>query len=203
MAKQNENVPAAAPGSISELIPSLKDGDRRALQQLWEHYFQPLVRVAQRRVHPAHCRAAGPEDVALEAFLEFCDQLARPDADQRFPRLQNRKQLWKLLVCFTVRTAFDFTKKQERRAGVVRGESALGSAGLALLAGREPAPEFAAAVTELLNQLQDETLRDVALRKMEGWTVLEIARQLDCSASTVERKLRAIRAIWKAQDESP
>jgi len=191
------------PGSLSRLIPGLKEGDRRAMQQLWERYFQPLVRVARGRVHPTRCREGGPEDIALEAFLEFCDRLARPDADQRFPQLHSRAHLWKLLVCFTVRTAFDFRQKQDRRAAVVRGESALGDDGLALFPGREPAPEFAAAVAELLDQLQDDALRAVALRKLEGHTVPEIARELDCSPSSVERKLRAIRAIWKAREEAP
>jgi DNA-directed RNA polymerase specialized sigma24 family protein len=193
----------AAPGSVSRLIPGLKEGDRRAVQELWQRYFQPLVRVARRRIHPARCREAGPEDVALEAFLEFCDRLAGPDTDRRFPRLQTRAQLWKLLVCFTVRTAFDFNQKQGRRAGVVRGESALGEEGLALFPDREPAPEFAAAVGELLDQLRDDKLRTVAQGRMEGRSVPEIARDLDCSASTVERKLRAIRAIWKAREEGP
>jgi RNA polymerase sigma factor (sigma-70 family) len=174
------------------------------MRGLWERYFQPLVGVARRRVSAAAWRAAGPEDVALEAFLEFCDRLARPDADRRFPRLENRDQLWKLLVCFTVRTAFDYARKQARRGEVVRGESGLGVEGFAPFAGREPAPEFAAAVADLLDQLQDESLRAVALRKMEGYSVAEIAQSLDCSPSTVERKLRAIRSIWKAREqESP
>jgi DNA-directed RNA polymerase specialized sigma24 family protein len=53
----------------------------------------------------------------------------------------------------------------------------------------------------LLDQLQDNSLRIVALRKMEGFTVPEIARQLDCSPSTVERKLRAIRSLWKSAEK--
>jgi DNA-directed RNA polymerase specialized sigma24 family protein len=190
------------PGSVSRLIPGLKEGDRQAMQRLWECFFQPLVRLARRRLHPGRCRADGAEDVALDAFLEFCDHLARPDADQRFPRLQTREHLWKLLACFTVRTAFDFNHKQARRAGMVRGESALGDEGFTPFAGREPAPEFAAAVAELLDQLRDDALRTVALRTMAGCTAAEIARELDCSISTVERKLRSIRCIWKAQERA-
>jgi RNA polymerase sigma factor (sigma-70 family) len=191
------------PGSVSRLIPDLKEGDRLAMQRLWERYFQPLVRVARGRLRRGGCRGAGAEDVALDAFLELCDRLARPDADRRFPRLDGRQQLWALLVCFTIRTAFDFNRKQARRDDVVRGESALDGDGLAGFAGREPAPEFAAAVAELLDRLRDDTLRTVALRKMEGLTVAEIARELDCSPSSVERKLRAIRALWQAEVGPP
>ncbi len=191
----------SSPGSVSRLIPALGEGDRDAMRGLWERYFQPLVAVARRRVSSSAWRAAGPEDIALEAFLEFCDRLTRPDADRLFPQLHNRQQLWKLLVCFTVRTAFDYARKQARREEVVRGESGLGEAGFAPFAGREPAPEFAAAVADLLDQLRDESLRAVALRKMEGYSVAEIAQALDCSPSTVERKLRAIRSIWKAREQ--
>lgn len=111
----------------------------------------------------------------MEAFREFCACLARPDAEQRFPRLHDRTHLWKLLVCFTVRSALDFNKKAARRQRIVGGESVLGELGFTGLVGREPVPEFAAAVAELLEPLPDETLRQVALRTMEGYTQEEIA----------------------------
>jgi RNA polymerase sigma factor (sigma-70 family) len=186
-------------GSVSRLIPGLLEGDRQAMQRLWERYFQPLVRLARTRSKPA-CRIAGPEDVALDAFLEFCDCLAQPNATERFPRLQTREHLWKLLACFTIRTAFDLNQKQRRREKIVRGESALGQEGFVPFTAAEAAPEFTAAVTELLDRLQDDSLRTVAIRKMEGFSVAEIAQQLDISPSTVERKLRAIRSLWQFAD---
>jgi DNA-directed RNA polymerase specialized sigma24 family protein len=189
-------------GSVSRLIPALKEGDCAAVQALWERFFEPLVRVAAGRVPGRLRRQAGPEDIAVEAFLDFCASLARPDAGQRFPLLHDREHLWKLLVCFTLRAAFDFNRKAERRQRVVAGESALGEPGLAGLVGREPGPEFAAAVAALLDLLPDDTLRQVALRKMEGYTHDEIAGQMGCSVKTVERKARVIRRIW-APPENP
>jgi len=66
--------------------------------------------------------------------------------------------------------------------------------------GDEPTPEFAASVAEqcerLLNML-DDVLRGVALAKMEHYSNQEIAEKLDCSMSTVERRLRLIRKIWQ------
>lgn len=187
-------------GSVSQLIPALMEGNRQAMQKLWERFFQSLVLLARSRIKPAR-RVAGSEDIALEVFLEFCDCLASPDAAMRFPQLQTRDHLWKLLACFTVRTAFDHNQKQIRRNKIVCGESALGDEGFALFASREPAPEFTAAVQELLDRLQEDSLRIVALCKMEGFTNTEIARQMDCSPSTVERKLRAIRSIWKSAEK--
>jgi DNA-directed RNA polymerase specialized sigma24 family protein len=54
-----------------------------------------------------------------------------------------------------------------------------------------------------LDRLDNEMLRTVALRKLEGYRNSEIAAQLDCATRTVERKLRRIRALWsqEAPDE--
>jgi DNA-directed RNA polymerase specialized sigma24 family protein len=48
----------------------------------------------------------------------------------------------------------------------------------------------------LLDRLGDESLRSVAVWKMEGQTNAAIAARLGCVASTVERKLNRIRELW-------
>src|SRR5258708_3472646 len=47
--------------------------------------------------------------------------------------------------------------------------------------------------------LGEEGLRAVALGRMEGYTVEELAARLGCVPRTVERKLRRIRHLWEAQ----
>jgi DNA-directed RNA polymerase specialized sigma24 family protein len=49
----------------------------------------------------------------------------------------------------------------------------------------------------LLNQLSDEDLRTIALRKLEGFTNDEIAAQLGCTVRTVGRRLSLIRSLWE------
>ena len=70
----------------------------------------------------------------------------------------------------------------------------------------EATPALAAQLTDecrrLLDRLGDETLRSVALWKMEGYTNAEIAAKLDCVETTVERKLRRIRILWAEEVES-
>jgi DNA-directed RNA polymerase specialized sigma24 family protein len=69
--------------------------------------------------------------------------------------------------------------------------------------GREPTPEFALQVAERCRQLLDSLdkgLRAVALWRMEGYSVQEIAARLGCVPRTVERKLRAIRELWGEED---
>jgi DNA-directed RNA polymerase specialized sigma24 family protein len=137
--------------------------------------------------------------VALSAFNSFC----RGVAAGRFPRLSDRNSLWPLLVAITANKAVDLLRREHRRK---RGGPAPEEGGPAAQAeldqvvGREPTPEFAAQVAEecqrLLDRLCDEGLRSVALWKMEGYTVEEIAARLGCVPRTIERKLRAIRRLW-------
>jgi DNA-directed RNA polymerase specialized sigma24 family protein len=64
----------------------------------------------------------------------------------------------------------------------------------------EPTPDLALRLTEecqhLLECLEDDTLRRVALWKMEGYTNREIADRLGCVEKTVERKIKSIRQLW-------
>jgi len=185
-------------GSVSRLIPVLKEGNQAAVEALWRCFFERLVRVAGERINPRLQRAVGPEDVAVDAFLDFCSRLARPDVEQRFPRLRNRQDLWKLLVRFTVWAAHDHNTKAWRRQEILAGESAVGPGGFALFAGGEPGPELAAAVDDLLAQLPDEDLRKVARLRLAGYSNAEIASAIDRGVSTVELKLACIRGCSKA-----
>jgi DNA-directed RNA polymerase specialized sigma24 family protein len=48
----------------------------------------------------------------------------------------------------------------------------------------------------LLDALEDDGLRDVAVRRMEGYTCDEIADRLGCARRTVARRLDLIRKTW-------
>ena len=187
-------------GSITHWIGQLKAGEPDAAQKLWEGYFQKMVELARHKLQGMPRRAADEEDVALSAFNSFCLGAGRG----RFPQLGDRNSLWPLLVAITANKAVDLLRHERR---LKRGGSPAAEAGRATpqaeldqVLGREPTPEFALQVAEecqrLLDRLGDEGLRSVALWKMEGYTVEEIAARLGCVPRTVERKLRAIRELW-------
>lgn len=190
-------------GSVSRWIGQVKSGDPDAAQQLWERYYQRLVGLARTKLQGSPQRMADPEDVALSAFNSFFQGAGKG----RFPQLTDRTDLWRLLIVITARKAFDLMtheNRQKRGGGAVRSEGALGlEGGLDDLMGREPTPEFASQVAEecrrLLELLDDDVLRNVALAKMEGYTNEEIASQLGCVVRTVERKLRVIRSLWSKE----
>jgi RNA polymerase sigma factor (sigma-70 family) len=199
----------SADGSVTRWVTALKDGDAAAAQPLWERYHRRLVALAREKLRSSRRRAADEEDVVQNAFHSFFQGVARG----RFPQLDDRDNLWKLLVVITARKALDqvaheYSKKQG--GGTLQGESRMSPGGpdwneaaIDQVVGDEPTPEFAAQVAEeyerLLDLLGDDTLRQVAVWKMEGLTADEIAERLDCSRRTVARKLDTIRIIWSEE----
>ena len=194
-------------GSVSYWICRLKNGERAAVQRLWEAYFRRLVGLVRARLRSApRSMAADEEDVALSAFHSFCDRVGRG----QFPELATRDELWRLLVVITTRKALAVARQracQKRGGGKVVGESALllgadaGEEGLARFLGREPSPELAAQLAEdyrrMMEALGNHSLRTVALMRLEGHSAGEIGRGLGISPRSVERKLQLIRVVWE------
>jgi DNA-directed RNA polymerase specialized sigma24 family protein len=193
-------------GSVTRWLGQLQAGDPAVTQQLWERYFPRLVGLARKKLQGAARAAADEEDVALSAFDSFCQGAGRG----QFPQLADRDSLWRLLMVITARKAAHLVRDQGRhkRGGGVRPvpeapgdeeeESVLGQ-----VLSREPDPAFAAQVAEeyqrLLTRLGDAELESVALWRMEGYTVEEIAGRLGCVARSVKRKLQLIRSIWEKE----
>jgi DNA-directed RNA polymerase specialized sigma24 family protein len=197
-------------GSVTRWIGDLVAGDAAgsAAQKLWERYFDRLVHLARDRLRAAPRGPADAEDAALDAFDSFC----RGASAGRFPRLDDRDDLWALLVTITARKAsaqVRHERRQKRGGGRICGEQELGhtdpdAGGLDELVGREPTPELAAMMAEqylhLLGRLDDETLRRIAAWKLEGYSNEEIAARLGCGRRTIERKLGVIRSSWRAEE---
>jgi len=197
---------ASPDGSITRLIEEIKAGNRDAVTPLWEGYFARLVSLARVRLRTISRAVADEEDVALSAFNSFC----RGVELGRFPRLDDRHDLWQILFLLTRRKATGQIRYETREKRDFRQRVQGSATGhvtdsapdvLATTVSHEPSPEFAAEVTEectrLLGSLGDESqLRQVAILKMEGFTNEEIAKIIGRSTSTVERKLASIRELW-------
>jgi DNA-directed RNA polymerase specialized sigma24 family protein len=198
-------------GSVTGWIDHARQGDDQAAARLWQRYFHQLVGLARVALKGAPRRAADEEDVALSAFDSFC----RGAEQGRFPDLNDRDNLWRLLVVLTRRKAAHL-KRDERRlkrgGGAVLDQAALARATGAAeeradfdwAVGEEPTPLFAAQMAEecerLLLRLEDPALRALAVSKMEGYTNAEVAAQVGCCLSSVERRLQLIRRLWTEGD---
>jgi DNA-directed RNA polymerase specialized sigma24 family protein len=192
---------------VTVWLEGLRAGDGPAAQELWDGHFRRLVGLARAKLAGRPRTLNDPEDIALSAFNSFC--IAAQQG--RFPRLNDRHDLWQVLVMLTERKTID----NVRRAGAAkrRGAAHAPVAGteessdrkeIDNLVGTEPTPSFAAEVAEqcelLLNQLPEDSLRTIALLKLEGYTNEEMASRLTKSLATIERKLALIRKIWEDRD---
>jgi DNA-directed RNA polymerase specialized sigma24 family protein len=183
MASSLENSSA----ELSAWYQSLKDGGSRATHQLWEMYFERMVRLARRKLVGAQRLDGDEEDVALSAFKSFCLGFQRG----KFVQQGDPENLWPLLVTLTLNKAIDHVRRAQR---LKRG------GGMEV----EPSPELQVAAEESFQQLLDMldatgdlSLREVLLHSMVGESSPEIAQHLDCTLRTVQRKLQTIRMVWE------
>jgi DNA-directed RNA polymerase specialized sigma24 family protein len=204
-------MPSDREGSVTHWIEGIQAGDLDdSTRQLWGRYFDRLARLASDRLRAARGAVDG-EDVALSAFDSFCQGAVAGE----FPRLGSRDDLWRLLVTITARKAANQLRgehRQKRGGGRVLDEGALDRADpdgrfLARVVGDEPSPEFAAMVADecrsRLDGLKDESFRQVALMRMEGYSNADIAARLGTNVRAVERKLAAIRKRWQEGEDRP
>ena len=99
-----------ADGSVTGWLGRLKAGDPAAAKPLWDAYFARLVVLARARLRGAPRAAADEEDVALSAFDSFC----RGAGEGRFPRLDDRDDLWQVLFLLTTRKAVGLVRHAGR-----------------------------------------------------------------------------------------
>ncbi len=195
----------ASANSVSHWIASLRGKEADAAKKLWDRYALRLVELARQQLGRSPKGIADEEDIAQSVFRSIC----RGAAEGRFNDVKNRDDLWWLLVAITKQKVVDHIRResaQKRGAGRVMPEAALASEfqdnafTLDWLVGDEPTPDFLVMLEEqndrLLGLLRDDRLRNVAISRIEGYTVPEIAANLAISTRSVERKLQLIRKAW-------
>ena len=200
--------PSTSDGEAStiSLVAGLKDGEANAIERIWAGYFAKLTFAAKRKLGRTPLRGFDEEDVALSVIHSLC----RGAAAGRFERLKNEHDLWHLLLAITRQKAVDRIRHEtckKNNAGQTRGESVFrklddGSlaVGIDQIAGKQPTPEFVMEMDErcqtLLALLPKAEMREIAKRRLEQFTVEQIAEHFGKSTRWVEKQLQAIRRIW-------
>ena len=202
--------------SVTHWIAALGSAEaNEAQQRLWERYFCRLLGLAKLKLGETPTAVADAEDVATAAL----QSLFAGARDRRFPRLEDRHDLWPLLAKITAHKALDQQRwllAEKRGGGNVRGDSALISPSgsqsdwPAALVENEIGPDVLVSMAEQCNRLMallsDDQMRQIARRRLEGYTNAEIAQELGIVERTVERRLQLIRSIWSQtlhQDAEP
>ena len=187
-------------GSITRLIPELRERNEAAILALWRRYGLRIENLARPLLVGVSPGVGDAEDVAQSAFHAFC----RAAADGSAAQLADRDDLWRLLATISRNKATDRIRRDLRlRRG---GRAAISENGLASAADDEPSPEEVAVLRDelagLFAQLDahgDPTLHATATLRLEGSSNEEIAAQLGCTTRTVQRKLHLVERLWRQQ----
>jgi DNA-directed RNA polymerase specialized sigma24 family protein len=192
--------------SVSEWLVGLKSGEAVAVERLWRRYACELVNLARTNLGNFPKALADEDDVAQSVFSSMC----RGAAAGRFAELKSRDELWWLLLRISKQKVVNYIRResaQKRGFSVVYNESdapiaGTGSGFLVLdqLIGDAPTADLIVSLDEefhrLLGLLDDKRLQKIAILRVEGYTVPEIANRLTISIRSVERKLQLIREAW-------
>ena len=187
-------------GSVTMCIRDLETRERReeAVRKLWDRYFEGLVRHALKKLRAMHAARgiADQEDAAVRAFAKVCRGI---EAGQL--RIGDRGDFLKLLRWSTNNETKDLVNRYPRQNPHASMDPDGGGTNLDQVPGMEEGFELLLAeegCRRLLALLGEEVLRRIALWKFLGHTNEEVARKLDCSLASVERKIGRIRAKWAA-----
>jgi RNA polymerase sigma factor (sigma-70 family) len=190
------------PGSITRLIAELRADNPVAPAALWERFARRMLALARQRLRHTPRRLADEDDVVVRAFERFL----RGVHEGRFPRLNDRNDLWAVLFTLTVRVASrqaEEARRLKRGGGKVRGDSALRDRDGEPI--EIPADDLGPdeevilrdGLDHLLAALGDDELRRIALARLEGRTLPEIAELIGRSPMTVARRIALIRKTWE------
>lgn len=195
--------------SVSQWIAGLKQGEDEAVRRLWVRYAAELADCARRRLANYPLGAADEEDIVQMAFHSLC----RAAVAGRLHEVQDRDDLWWILLQLIHHKVVDEVRREtaaKRGNGRVQrvSEAPAGGRGTARFSFEQlidprPSPEYLVVMSEqlqfLMGRLRDDRTRRIAALRIEGHTIAEIARQMDVTTKTIDRKLRLIRAAWSEE----
>lgn len=196
-------------GSLTEWIRQLGSDDPEAASILWQRFERRLID------HVIYVVGRGPkldvgEDVVANAVFQSVLKLAQ---QKRFLN-SNRDDFWNALKLIANRRVIDERRRQfrqKRGSGTVITESVIRhseSPPHEFLDGFPSnliPPELTAIAAERLERISrhlDLNQKTILRLRLEGFTVEEIAHQIQKSIPTVERKLRLLKRIVQSALEA-
>lgn len=192
-------------GSVTGWLRSIRGGNQKVVVDLWKRYFEQLKEFARLEFGKRNRAAEDEEDVALSVIETLC----RNVANGKFPNINDRSDLWSLLVVITQsKVCANYRKEfsQKRGGGKVLNMSQLEQQlknGLLDVFEKKPSAEAFLMITDLVESLcdrmRDPLAKTIALLKLEGRSNREISRELGLVPRTVDRKLNLIREVWSRE----
>ncbi len=185
------------PGTITRIIRDLEGAERPrrddAVRELWDLFFADMTVYARKRLRAMHAPLgpADEEDAAARAFTKVCRGIERGQL-----KLASLVDFTKVLRSATAREVFTLLGRAKAAGGRFDDDIVLGQVpDLAL------PPDLLLlafdACERLLDLLETDDLRQVAVWKLAGHSNEAIAAKLGRSPATVERRLSHIRETWR------
>ena len=192
--------------SFEALIQRLRTGDDDAAAEVFQRFAGRVIGLARSRLDSRIRRKVDPEDVAQSVFRSFFVR----QAQGRF-ELRNWDGLWSLLVRITLRkcgrqlAALCADRRDVRKEAIHAGcadESCRAWEAIA----REPTPQEAAQLTETVEHLLrglDDVQRQIVVLRLQGYTILEVSREVGRTERTVHRVLATVREGLQRLEREP
>jgi RNA polymerase sigma-70 factor (ECF subfamily) len=181
--------------SFTDVMLRLRAGDPAAVAALFGRFTDQLVRLARERIGARLQGKVDAEDVLQSVYRTFF----RRHAEGQF-HLDGWDGLWSLLTLLTLRKCRRWRQYFYAASRDVRAEVALGAHGsdepTAQCFDREPAPDEAAALADLVESLLrclNSRDRQIVSLRLQQWTPGETAEQLRLPERTVFRVLEHVR----------
>jgi DNA-directed RNA polymerase specialized sigma24 family protein len=185
------------PGTITRYIRDLEGGQHPgrddAVRVLWEHFFAEMMIYARKRLRAMHAPLgpADEEDAAAHAFMKVCRGIERGHL-----KLASRVDFTKVLRSATSREVLTILGRAKPASGWTDDDMVLGQVADSTLSPDLLLLAFDAC-QRLLELLETDDLRRIAIWKLVGHTNQTIAAKLGRSPATVERTLAQIRQTWR------
>ena len=187
-------------GSVSHWLKELKTGDSLAVEAIWHRYYQRVVELASRKMKVNPDRAVDGEDIAQLAMHRFCTNATLGC----YPNLDDREQLWDLLVVFTLNRIRKHLRACNRlkRSGLHTQVFEFSQLEVLKDLQTPEAPTIMADMVDAwLKRLDQEDpsgqLKQIAIWSMDGISGSDIARILKKRKSFVLHQIRLIRLLWE------
>jgi len=189
-------------GSVSGWIAKMRQGDPVAIEKLVARYFKKIANFANKRLRRGIRVLDDGEDIAISVLQSITSNSAKG----RFPNLQDRDDLWLMMIMIAQHDVIDKQRAAVRRDRL--SESTLTmtdlletyNINLDLFLSQKDSHtklmEIAECWEDLLKTLPDERCRDIAQLKIKGHSNLEIAGLLGLIPKTVDRKIKLIMQRW-------
>ena len=191
-----------ATDSFEALLAQLHAGDDQAAERIFHRFAGQLIALARSQLQQGLQGKVDPEDVLQSVFRSF---FRRHQAGQF--HLDSWDSLWGVLTVMTLRKCGHLKEYfQAARRDVRREEQGAAHAleELGRICAREPTPEEAAGLTDLLEHVLrdfDERERRIVSLHLQGYSHAEICAEVGRAERTVRRTIARARKRLKRWEE--